>query len=309
MASDYDGAWKDLLHRRLRDVLACFFPAVEKAVDWTHAPEFLEQELRELAIDDASVENRVDLLVRVHMLDGLSQILYLHIEVQSFPETEFPKRVATSNHRIRAGCGEDVISLVILADLDPTWKPQEYRHERLGCETLFRFPCCKLLEILPRLENEDSLPALAAKAQIEALRTSRHPDKRLAARWILTRKLYEAGWEKKEIHEALRLLTWMMQLPDPEYLILRKEMVAYEKEHPMSTTLLDYERYARKVGRQEGRQEARQEATLRLLELRFGRVPEGLKEAVREIANEAHLEQLFETAATCSDIETFAAKL
>ena len=31
-------------------------------------------------------------------------------------------------------------------NLDPTWKPVEYRYERLGCETTFRFPCCKLLE-------------------------------------------------------------------------------------------------------------------------------------------------------------------
>jgi hypothetical protein len=40
MASDYDGAWKDLLHRRFPEILACYFPAVGAAIDWSQPPEF-----------------------------------------------------------------------------------------------------------------------------------------------------------------------------------------------------------------------------------------------------------------------------
>ncbi|MDR1282076.1 MAG: hypothetical protein LBK99_14840 [Opitutaceae bacterium] len=304
------------MHRRLREVLACYFPEVGEAVDWSQPPQFLEQELRELAVDETSVENRVDLLVRAAMRDGRSQLLYLHIEVQSFKEEDFPRRLAHGNFRLRAGCGEDVITLAVLADLDPEWKPREYRHERLGCELFFRFPCCKLLEILPRLEGEDSLPALAAQAQVEALRTSRHPDKRLAARLRLTRKLYHAGYGKEEIREAFRLLAWMMQLPAPLYLTFRRELVAYEKDHQM-TKLLDFEEYALQQGRQEGWQEGRQEGELharrrdiiKALEIRFGRVPEGLREEVGRIGDIERLRTLHRTAILCSGIEEFATNL
>lgn len=70
MASDYDGAWKDLLRRRLRETISRFFPVVGAAIDWTHQPEFLDQELRELAIDSKSVDNRVDLLIDSAREDG-----------------------------------------------------------------------------------------------------------------------------------------------------------------------------------------------------------------------------------------------
>jgi len=269
-------------------------------------------------VGDEAKANRVDLLVKVQMRDGRSQILYLHIEIQSFEEREFSRRVALCNYRLRAAIGEEVISLVILADLNPRWKPEEYRHERLGCEIVFRFPCCKLLEILPRIENDCSFPALAARAQIEALQTSAHPDKRLAARWKLTRKLYEVGWKKEEIYEAFRLLSWMMKLPDTEYLIYKKKVITYEKEKLMHTApLLDFEIYAMKEGlkkglkqgRQEGLKEGQQKMILELLELRFGDVPKGLAEAVRAIHKTRPLEDLFRTAATCASMEGFSEQL
>jgi len=86
MPSDYDGAWKDLLHARFLEALTCYFPEVAEAIDPASEPEFLDQELRELKIDPQAVDNRVDLLVRVGMRDGRSGLLYLHLEVQSFRE-------------------------------------------------------------------------------------------------------------------------------------------------------------------------------------------------------------------------------
>jgi hypothetical protein len=76
MVSDYDGAWKDLLHRRLPEILSCYFPEISAAIDLRKPPEFLEQELRELLIADPEGINRVDLLIKVATLDGGSQTLY-----------------------------------------------------------------------------------------------------------------------------------------------------------------------------------------------------------------------------------------
>jgi len=139
-------------------------------------------------------------------------------------------------------------------------------------------------------------------------------------------KLYEAGWKKEEIYEAFRLLSWMMMLPDTEYLIYKKKVVTYEKENSMNTApLLDFEIYAmkeglekglkkgmqkgRQQGLQQGRQEERQKMILELLELRFGNVSNGLAEAVRAIHKARRLEDLFRTAATCVSMEAFSAEL
>lgn len=83
MISDYDGAWKDLLHTHFSECLECYFPLVAEAIDWCHAPIFLDQELKELAITDESTGNRVDILVEVRLLTGRRQLVHLHMEVQS----------------------------------------------------------------------------------------------------------------------------------------------------------------------------------------------------------------------------------
>jgi len=303
MVSDYDGAWKDLLHRRLPEILSCYFPEISAAIDLRKPPEFLEQELRELLIADPEGINRVDLLIKVATLDGGSQTLYVHLEVQSFKEEDFPRRVFHCFHGIRRSCGEDVISLVILADLDPEWMPQEYTYERLGCSISFRFPCCKLLEILPRLDEDFTLPALAAKAQIAALQTSRDPDKRRAARWLLTRSLYEHGYSREQIAEAYRLIAWMMRLPETQALIFRKQLVSFEQEKNMPY-LTDTEEIAINQGRQEGRQDV-----IEALEIRFDRIPDGLREEILRISDSERLHRLLRAAIQCADLEAFAKAL
>jgi len=81
--------------------------------------------------------------------------------------------------------------------------------------------------------------------------------------------------------------------------------------------LLDFEIYAMKEGLEKGLekglkkglQQGRQDMILELLELRFGEIPKGLPEVVRTISKKKQLEDLFKTAATCADMETFSAKL
>jgi len=194
MPSDYDGAWKDLLHARFLEALTCYFPEVAEAIDPASEPEFLDQELRELKIDPQAVDNRVDLLVRVGMRDGRSGLLYLHLEVQSFREEGFAKRIFECYSTLRRACGSNVISLAVLADLDSGWLPDRHFESQLGCSLDFRFPCCKLLQLEPQLAEDDSLPALAAKAQLAALRTSGDMDLRLKVRMQLIRRFYELGY-------------------------------------------------------------------------------------------------------------------
>jgi hypothetical protein len=246
------------------------------------------------------------------MADGVTQLLYLHIEVQSFREEDFSRRVFRCFHGIRGACGEDVVTMTILADLDPDWRPDEYHYERLGCEVLFRFPCCKLLDILPQLESDLSLPALAAKAQIAALRTSRHPDQRLAVRWQLTRALYGSGYTKEEIRESYRLIAWMMKLPPPQTLLFRRQMRDYEKEIAMPF-LTDVEESAmeegRQAGRQQGLQEGLKEGLIAVLSTRFSPVPEHVFAIIRSLTDTRRLQELTQEAVRCRDLEAFAGRL
>jgi predicted transposase YdaD len=64
----------------------------------------------------------------------------------------------------------------------------------------------------------------------------------------------------------------------------------------------------RQEGRQEGLVRANQAAILEALEIRFNRVPEGLREEIELIADTAKLQTLLRAAITRADLESFAAE-
>jgi len=324
-ANDYDGAWKDLLSRHFSEALLCYFPNVHARIDWQYAPTFHDQELREIDFQPKGNPpaktkrnaRRVDILAKTRFLDGSVRVIYIHLEVQCQKEDSdaFTHRLFQCHVGIRKAFQCDTITLAILGDLDPHWRPDQFQFSLVGCECTFRFPICKLLDILPRLENDHTLPALAAKAQILALRTSRNVSKRLAVRRELTRMLLDRKASRQEIQESLRLVSWMFPLPEPQRLQFREEMATYTKAKNMPY-LCDIEIHAMEKGRQEGRQEgeqrllrAQQTDVLEALKLRFKRVPVGLREAVQSIDSTKKLHALLRAAILSDSLDAFAEHL
>ena len=65
----------------------------------------------------------------------------------------------------------------------------------------------------------------------------------------------------------------------------------------------------RQEGRQQGRPVALQEDVVEVLSVRFGHVPEGLKEVIGEIAEEPRLRALHKAALRAAALEAFTESL
>ena len=69
----------------------------------------------------------------------------------------------------------------------------------------------------------------------------------------------------------------------------------------------------RQEGRQEGEQRgqilARQQDVIEALEIRFDRVPDGLREEIEHIVDSARLHVLLRAAIRCTDLESFVKDL
>jgi hypothetical protein len=141
--------------------------------------------------------------------------------------------------------------LVVLADTDPGWRPCRYEQEFMGCRVAFEYPVCKLLELLERKMPKRSLAALAAQVQIAALQTSHSSRERLALRLQMWRELLGQGWQKKEIVEAFRLLSWMMRLPRAEGLQFRR-IVSEWPEMKTTAPMTDIEKIWLEEGIEKG---------------------------------------------------------
>ncbi|MEY4326885.1 MAG: hypothetical protein RIS24_3056, partial [Verrucomicrobiota bacterium] len=136
---NHDSPWKLTVEKLTRSFLEVTFPDVAAGIDWSVEPKSLEQELLEITPASEIRAKRVDKLLKVRLLDGTDQWLYLHIEVQMRYDPDLPKRLFIYHYRIFDKYGVRPITLAILGDSSRKWRPTSYHYQSLGCGITFHF--------------------------------------------------------------------------------------------------------------------------------------------------------------------------
>ena len=121
-----DRLWKTALRLRMQHTVAFFFPHQYHEVDWSKGIVFLDKELNTINLH-ARPKNRIaDVLVLLTLKNGKKRVLFLHIEVQGYPDIDFPLRIHQMRYRIEDLTGENPVMLAIFTDDDPNFHPKEY---------------------------------------------------------------------------------------------------------------------------------------------------------------------------------------
>jgi hypothetical protein len=131
---DYDSPRKEALERYFKDFMAFFFPTAHAGIDWTRGYEFLDKELQRVVRDAELGRRLVDKLVRVWRLEGEEAWVMIHIEVQGQMEEGFAKRMYIYHYRLFDRYDRPVVSLAVLGDERPTWRPEGYGYGLWGCQ-------------------------------------------------------------------------------------------------------------------------------------------------------------------------------
>ena len=304
---DYDGAWKETLERYLQPFLALCFPAVADGIDWAVPIEFLDQELQQIVRDADLGKQRTDKLVKVQRWDGETEWVLIHLEVQAQRDPDLPRRLYQYHHRISDRFGRAVVSLVLLADPHPDWRPGPYEVELWGCRLRFEYPTYKLLDLAREagsLDKSDNPVAVVIAAHLAAQATAGDLTARHEFKWALTRRLHERGYEWQDILELFRLLDWLLVLPDELEVAFRRKLTEYEEKQNMPH-ITSIERLSRQEGRQEGRVQTLREDITDILEVRFDEVPPALWERIQGLQDEAELKRLHRRAVQVRSLDEF----
>ena len=332
-ATDYDGAWKEILETLWRPFLEFCFPKVATAIDWTQPWAFLDQELQEVVRDAELGKQRVDKLVKVFRRDGVEEWLLVHVEVQSQKDPNLPRRMYQYQHRIADRYGRRVVGLAVLGDTSRNWQPSVYEEETWGCRLRYEFLVCKLLAFaaIPGLLEKSNNPVvMVIAAHLAAQSTAGDMSKRQAFKWNLVRRLYHGGFDRQAVMDLFRLLDWLLVLPKELEVAFRARLLEYEEETRMPH-ITSIERLSREEGQQEGwrkgrhegwqegrhegqqegrhegRQEGRQEDILDALAARFGEVPSDLRQQIKAVSDETRLKGLLRQAVIQPTLDTFRA--
>lgn len=284
-----------------------YFPAFSAQIDWRQRPRFHDKEFAGLGFGSAPDVMVADLLVEVCLRAGHTRVL-VHIEIQAQRDAALARRVRHYNNRIDEAYGLPVVSLVLLADADPHWRPSTARKPVCGSATGFNFTTAKLLDFAADpavLEASDNPIAWVTLVHLRTLQDHHDADKRYAAKLHVTKLLFQHGWNRKRILVLFNVANWMMALPEPYQRRYWKAVLRMQKErdmellNPLEQMFLDdgikkgmkqgLEKGLQKglekglqKGRQEGRQEGlergRTEGAVALLERlliqRFGPLPQ-----------------------------------
>jgi hypothetical protein len=242
-ATDYDSPWKEALDRYFERCMAFFFPQAHADIDWTRGYEMLDKELQPIVRQAKQGRRYVDKLVKVWLKSGEERWLLIHVEVQTWKEGDFPKRMHVYNHRIFDRYDREVISLAILADDDPDWRPNQYGYARWGFRTGTEFPIVKLLDYATHdqaLEADPNPFAMVVLAHLKTLETRRSPADRYAWKLRLVKRLDERGMDPEEIRQLFLFIDWIMDLPAGLEQRFGQELIAHQQEkHMPFITIVD----------------------------------------------------------------------
>jgi len=136
---------------------------------------------------------------------------------------------------------------------------------------------------------------------------------RKRSKWQLVRRLYERGYNHHDVQELLRLIDWLMVLPEAMEDAFEQQLMEFESEKAMPH-ITSFERIGIKKGLEKGREEGRHQGaadlTVRLARKRFRAFGPEDEAAIRKLSL-VRLEELSEALldfAGIADLRNWLAK-
>ena len=272
--SDYDNPWKEALALYFQPFMAFFFPQIESNIDWDKGYEFLDKEFQQIVREAEQGKTYADKLVKVWQKNGSEIWLLIHVEIQSQVQSEFPERMYVYNYRIFDRYRQPVLSLAILADDNPDWRPNSYSRELWG--------------------------GIIVAAHLTNQQTRRNVNQRYDGKLSIAKSLYQKGYSRGDILELFRLIDWMINLPEMAEQEFKKEIQRFEEEKQVA-----YITSVERIARQEGIIQKGQEDIIEVLEVRFSEIPSALVQKINQIEDPDLLKTLLREAITIDSLAAF----
>lgn len=209
------------------------------------------------------------------------------MEVQAKREAKFPERMFVYHIKIFERFGRHATGLAILCDGNAKWRPEAYHVSQPDLELLFRFGQVKLLDYRDRwdeLEQSSNPFAVVVMAHLKARETRKDAQGRKDWKFGLIRRLYEQGYDRRDVVNLFRFIDWVMILPKGLERQFWQELHTYEETRRMpyisSVERMGIEQGLKQgieQGIQQGIEQGKRSLILRQLTRQVGELPEALQ--------------------------------
>jgi hypothetical protein len=279
IVSNADSAWKDVLDVFLKDFIDFCFPQLSTLIDWSRGWEFLDKELQAITKNELTGTRLVDKLVKVFLKNGQEQWVLIHCEVQGKRDEQFPKRMFVYSYRLYDKFQRPIISCAILTDESKSWRPCSFEIGMAGARLNIDYLVIKLIDYQgqeAQLETETNPFASVILVQLAALKAKKQPDEeRSQVKFVLTKRLYEKGFNKIQVQNLYRFIDWLIALPKPLELDYLEKIYALEEVKKMS-----YISTAEQLGMEKGMIRGESIMLQMLLKRKFGEIQASYRDRI-----------------------------
>ncbi len=275
--------------------LTRWYPEIVETIDLTEPYESLDDQLRQMGIEDEEGVRRADRLILFKTRSG--DLLYIHIEVQCYYDKEFGRRVMSYRHRLRSRYGKPVVTIVVFGDNNRRWGPTKHTEGQHGSSDTCKWLTLKLLKIakqVPDLENEENVFSLFIAAHLAALRTTKNLPQRKEEKVRLLSNLQSRKLANIDGREWYRLIDWIMTLPEEMNREVHEQVYRQHTEDPMK-----YVSYAERTGAVRGAKHILRT----MMKAKFGEEGAALVDSLSEGIDYPQLETLTTEAVLKNDLK------
>ncbi len=316
-----DSFWKEILEKFFKEFLQFFFPKIHRDIDFRKGYQFLDKEFQQISRGSKSKKRIVDKLVQVFLKNGNEKWLLIHIEIQGQNDPDFAHRMFVYYYRIFDKYKKDVLSLALLTDKNPTYRPAVYLKEFANWDfsVRFKFPLVKIIDYINyefEKEYQKNVFAIVAHAFLKTLETEGDDQNRFRWKRQFVLRLYDFGLDQETIYKLYQFIEWIMVIPEPLeeklYLEIKKikgqnkmGYITYVERKALNLGIQKGLKRGMREGKTEGRKEGLITAIESVLEVKFGTVEPELSKALSRIKSLKKLEDLLHQAKLAKSADEF----
>jgi hypothetical protein len=209
---DFDGIWKTIIADFFQDFMAFFLPAIHAQIDYTVPFEFLEQELYHIMETFGYTKRITDKLVKVHLKTGEARWILLHLEVQSYFETDFNKRMFLLYSWIYGKFDQDIAALAIYTGIKVPAQFHYFEKNVFDTKLRYDFNTYRVMQqdeaALIASDNIFALFVLANQYVNQTREESKYPE-----RMRLKQQIFELALAKKiDLEKTWRFLIFVHKI-------------------------------------------------------------------------------------------------
>ncbi|MBC7473554.1 MAG: Rpn family recombination-promoting nuclease/putative transposase [Candidatus Sericytochromatia bacterium] len=208
-----DKAWKYILEGLFEQFVSFFMPELYDLIDFSQDYIMLDNEFKALFPESESEDRRVDKLVKVNLKNGQNKWILLHIEIQSYEDKDFAKRMYHYYSRIFDKYDQEIEAIAVFTYQANRHKYDKYESKFINTKISYEYQIYDLAQQnIKELQKSNNPFSFVVQTLIKAFNYKESDENNFHFKKELSSLLFSSGYNRKEIERLFRFINFVFEI-------------------------------------------------------------------------------------------------